>query len=113
MVKEIDRALTAHELIKVKILADRDAREEIADAMCAQTACRDRSAGRQSRRIVAAQTRRPAPSCIAQLSRQWRRFDAFAERERRAHRGHDRCRAGQPGDLTQPEYRFDAGAVRA
>ena len=38
VIKEIDRALTAHELIKVKILADRDAREEIADAMCAQTA---------------------------------------------------------------------------
>ncbi len=37
MVKEIDRALTAHELIKVKILADRDAREEIADAISART----------------------------------------------------------------------------
>ena len=37
MVKEIDRALTAHELIKVKILADRDARAEIAEAICART----------------------------------------------------------------------------
>ena len=33
---EIDRALTAHELIKVKILADRDARDEIAEAMRAR-----------------------------------------------------------------------------
>ena len=38
VVKEIDRALTAHELIKVKILADRGAREEIAETMRAQTA---------------------------------------------------------------------------
>ena len=38
VIKEIDRALTAHELIKVKILADRDAREEIAGAMRAHTA---------------------------------------------------------------------------
>ena len=37
VVKEIDRALAAHELIKVKILADRDAREEIADAISART----------------------------------------------------------------------------
>ena len=37
VIKEIDRALTAHELIKVKILADRDAREEIAETMRAQT----------------------------------------------------------------------------
>ncbi len=37
VVNEIDRALTAHELIKVKILADRDAREEIAAAICART----------------------------------------------------------------------------
>lgn len=37
VVKEIDRALTAHELIKVKILADRDARAEIAEAICART----------------------------------------------------------------------------
>lgn len=37
VVKEIDRALTAHELIKVKILADRDARDEIAETLCAQT----------------------------------------------------------------------------
>jgi RNA-binding protein len=35
--KEIDRALTAHELIKVRILADRDARDEIAEAICART----------------------------------------------------------------------------
>jgi RNA-binding protein len=34
---EIDRALTAHELIKVKILdGDRDVRREIADAICAR-----------------------------------------------------------------------------
>lgn len=37
VVKEIDRALAAHELIKVKILADRDVREDIADAICART----------------------------------------------------------------------------
>ena len=37
VIKEIDRALTAHELIKVKILADRDAREEIAETMRART----------------------------------------------------------------------------
>ena len=37
VLKEIDRALTAHELIKVKIVADRDAREEIAETMRAQT----------------------------------------------------------------------------
>ena len=34
---EIDRALKARELIKVKILADRDARDEIAAAICART----------------------------------------------------------------------------
>ena len=37
VVAEIDRALAAHELIKVKILADRLAREEIAAAICART----------------------------------------------------------------------------
>ena len=38
VVAEIDRALEAHELIKVKILdADRDAREAIGEAICAQT----------------------------------------------------------------------------
>ena len=37
VVKEIDRALTAHELIKVKILAERDARREIADAISTRT----------------------------------------------------------------------------
>ena len=37
VVKEIDRALTAHELIKVKILADRDARDEMAEAICDRT----------------------------------------------------------------------------
>ncbi len=37
VVKEIDRALAAHELIKVKILADRDARDEIAEAVCRRT----------------------------------------------------------------------------
>jgi RNA-binding protein len=35
---EVDRALTAHELIKVKILdADREVRKEIADALCAKS----------------------------------------------------------------------------
>ncbi len=35
---EIDRALTAHELIKVRIGgADRTAREEMGDAICART----------------------------------------------------------------------------
>ena len=37
VVSEIERALTAHELIKVKILADRDARDRIADAICERT----------------------------------------------------------------------------
>ena len=37
VITEIDRALTAHELIKVKILADRDARVEIAETICART----------------------------------------------------------------------------
>ena len=37
VIAEIDRALTAHELIKVKILADRDVRDEIAEAICART----------------------------------------------------------------------------
>ena len=35
---EVDRALTAHELIKVKILdGDRKVRREIADALCTRT----------------------------------------------------------------------------
>ncbi len=37
VLKEIDRARAAHELIKVRILADRDARDEIAETMCART----------------------------------------------------------------------------
>ena len=38
VVAEIDRALKAHELIKVKILdADRDAREAIGEAICERT----------------------------------------------------------------------------
>lgn len=38
IVKEVDRALTAHELIKVRILGDdRDARQELGDALCART----------------------------------------------------------------------------
>ena len=38
VVAEIDRALTAHELIKVKILdGDRDAREVMGDAICERT----------------------------------------------------------------------------
>lgn len=37
VVEEIDRALAAHELIKVKILADRDQRDEIAETMRART----------------------------------------------------------------------------
>ena len=38
VVKEIDRALTAHELIKVRILGgDREAREAIGDEICAKT----------------------------------------------------------------------------
>lgn len=38
VVSEIDRALTAHELIKVRIGgADRVAREEMGDAICART----------------------------------------------------------------------------
>jgi RNA-binding protein len=35
---ELERALTAHELIKVRIgAADRDARRELAEAICART----------------------------------------------------------------------------
>jgi putative YhbY family RNA-binding protein len=38
VVKEIDRALSAHELIKVRILdGDRQAREAIGDEICAKT----------------------------------------------------------------------------
>ena len=38
VVKEVDRALAAHELIKMKILdGDRDVRREIADTICAKT----------------------------------------------------------------------------
>jgi RNA-binding protein len=36
VITEVDRALTAHELIKVKVLGDdRDAREAIANQLCA------------------------------------------------------------------------------
>ena len=36
--REIDRALTAHELIKVRILGDdRDARETVCDTICERT----------------------------------------------------------------------------
>lgn len=34
---ELERALTAHGLIKVKINADRDARDELANAICERT----------------------------------------------------------------------------
>ena len=38
VVKEVDRALTAHELIKVRILGDdRDARVALGDALCERT----------------------------------------------------------------------------
>jgi RNA-binding protein len=38
LANEVDRALAAHELIKVKILDDdREARKEIAEALCAKT----------------------------------------------------------------------------
>jgi RNA-binding protein len=38
VITEVDRALTAHELIKVKILdSDRDAREAIGNQLCAGT----------------------------------------------------------------------------
>jgi RNA-binding protein len=38
LVAEVDRALKAHELIKVKILdADRDVRAETAESLCEQT----------------------------------------------------------------------------
>jgi len=36
VVTEVDRALTAHELIKVKVLADRDTREEMIAALSAR-----------------------------------------------------------------------------
>jgi RNA-binding protein len=49
VVAEIDRALKAHELIKVKILADRDARDEIAGAICART---DAAAVQQVGKVV-------------------------------------------------------------
>jgi RNA-binding protein len=38
VVQETDRALTAHELIKVKVGADRDARSALIDALCERTA---------------------------------------------------------------------------
>ena len=38
VVAEVDRALTAHELIKIKILGDdRDERQAISDAVCERT----------------------------------------------------------------------------
>ena len=37
LVAEVDRALTAHELIKVKIAADRGERVSIGDALCQRT----------------------------------------------------------------------------
>ncbi len=38
VIAEVDRALTAHELIKVKVLGDdRDAREAIGNQLCAAT----------------------------------------------------------------------------
>jgi RNA-binding protein len=37
VVVELERALTAHELIKVKINGDREARREMVDAICART----------------------------------------------------------------------------
>jgi RNA-binding protein len=38
VIAEVDRALTAHELIKVRILdGDREAREAIGDEICAKT----------------------------------------------------------------------------
>lgn len=38
LVNEVDRALTAHELIKIKVLdADREARAEVGAAICART----------------------------------------------------------------------------
>jgi len=49
VVAEIDRALKARELIKVKILADRDARDEIAEAICART---DSAAVQQVGKVV-------------------------------------------------------------
>jgi len=37
VVAELDRALKAHELIKVKILAERDERDTLAEAICQRT----------------------------------------------------------------------------
>jgi len=37
LVAQVDRALTAHELIKVKIMAERDARLEVAETIAART----------------------------------------------------------------------------
>lgn len=37
VIAEIDRALTAHELIKVRVAADRDEREALLEAICART----------------------------------------------------------------------------
>ena len=37
VVDELDRALAAHELIKVRINADREARRDIVGAICART----------------------------------------------------------------------------
>ena len=37
LVAEVDRALTAHELIKVKVEGERDAREEIGDSLAEGT----------------------------------------------------------------------------
>ena len=37
VIKEIDRALTAHQLIKVKIDADRDTRDALGEEICVKT----------------------------------------------------------------------------
>jgi RNA-binding protein len=37
VIAEVDRALTAHELIKVRLAGDRDDRTALVDAICGQT----------------------------------------------------------------------------
>ncbi|MGE0865170.1 MAG: ribosome assembly RNA-binding protein YhbY [Vicinamibacterales bacterium] len=59
VIAEIDRALTAHELIKVKILGDdREARETIGDEICAAT---DAAPVQRVGKIIALWRPKPAP----------------------------------------------------
>jgi len=63
VVAEVDRALTAHGLIKVKLAgADREARQELTDALCAATGA---AAVQQVGRVLALWRPRPDDEPLA------------------------------------------------